>query len=369
MDNLVNTYLEFRASNIEKYVRLVMKHFDSSVKLSIKLLDVIYDYLNEVYLPSEYASEAGLSRVTGLSLDKDRSSIIALMIDYGLVTRAKLKDEDVQSLYLFVVDTILLFVGIESKTISTEFNEGDFNKVLLEVLKEEKFEYDSRIGAIVDGYTNEFNKLFDTIYNKQNKFYLTILESPFSYKLLPFGDDMYYLNLEYYNQAFVDYEDKEVSNILNDYEFDIFKFGLEYMLIEFVDSLFKQEKKKVFINIPTRVFSKKTSFKVILDMVSIYSIKKNIVLNYEYSANKYESTVRLLFDKGFTTGIIKNVKFEKDFDLAYAKYLFFEYNDDNELKNIVKKTSESTKLVITNDVSVSEKLDCMGLGIKYFLSE
>ena len=73
MDNLVDAYLEFKAYNVENYTKCVMKHYNSRFKLTNKLIDIVYDYLNEVYLSGDYMSNANLTQITGMKLDRDRT--------------------------------------------------------------------------------------------------------------------------------------------------------------------------------------------------------------------------------------------------------------------------------------------------------
>lgn len=370
MDNLVDAYLEFKAYNVENYTKCVMKHYNSRFKLTNKLIDIVYDYLNEVYLSGDYMSNANLTQITGMKLDRDRNSILALFVDYGAVSRMNLKNKEISDTYLFVVDTILFFIRVESLTNTSKFGCDSFESACKKVFKTNEYENDVILKDIFNGYSNEFIALFNSNLKKNNDFNSLVRDNAFEIEYNKLDDELYLAEYTYNNAILENYDQKEVDYVKKNYTMDIFHYSLQLIILDLIEDLLLEEKKKILIRIPKDIVLKKSLLKVIVDETHIYSIKKNIIFVIDYSVTEKDETILdTLYEKGYDIAVNRDMPMPKNFDLGYSKYLLLEYYNDDEFRNIYKKIGDTVGLVITNHLSKVEKLECLGYGIKYFVKK
>lgn len=370
MDNLVDQYLEFKAYNISEYTRMVIEYYNPRFRLTNKLIDIVYDYLNEIYLGGDYASNTSLTKTTGLSLDADRNSIMALFIDYAVISRMALKSKETSSIYSFIVDTILFFIRIESLTNTSKFGCDSFDSAVKRALRDGEFENEAELNEIFKTNPENFIAFYDDSLRRNNEFNSYIRDNAFELVNHRIDDGLFMSECNYNNEELFKLEEKDVNYVKEKYEVDLFLAGLEIITIDLIQDLLLDQKKKVLVKIPKGIATKKSLMKVVLEKTKVFAVKRNLLLVFDYSViEKDKNYLSSLYDKGYDFAVNKDGPMPKNFDLGSSKYLLLEYFNDDEFKGVFRRVGESVGVIITNKLNKVDKLECLGLGIKYFIQK
>lgn len=367
MDNHIDIYLNFKAYNAFLWVQTMAKHYDEDLEISKKVKDVIYDYLNEVLLGEDYASDDELFNVTGVKGERDVTSFIKLLIEYGIVTRKMLKEDNIYKSYLFIVDATMYSIRIFNDKNSMS-GEIAFDEIIKKVMREGTYYNFDVLKDIVQKSSKELEHIFQIFVKKERIMNEAFDSKNYNIEYLKITNSMFLADIVYQNEELLNYEEREVSFVKKNYDFDIYIQGLKELLFDYIQQLLAGNRFKLFVKIPNNILSKKSVLKIITNMLHIFSIRKNIVVVIDFSAFlKDETIMSYLTSLDFIVAINKDCEFPKSFDLETAKYLMIDYFDDDEFKRIYKRTKDNLNLIITNHVTKSERQKCNDQGITYFL--
>lgn len=368
MDNLVDRYLELNATMITSFVSILVKNGLNDFKLSNKFKDIVYDYLNEVSLGEDILDSNELNNITGLKCDINTNMMLKLMIDYGVTSRMELKDKETKQQYLFIVDATMFFISVLKYINTDKCGDISFATVLNKSIREVYFNDLKTFKSVINESIEEVEVVFYK-FIKLDKSFINLLDNDnFRITYLLIDDAFKVADIEYHNEELFNFNYKEVNYVKNNYEMDIYKSGLTLITLELVKNLLKGKKEKVFIRVPNKVFSKKSFLKLLIACTHIYSVRKNIVLLVNYSVIKEDDELLdYLIAEGYEVAINKDGDMPKNFDLGSAKYLFLNYSNDDQFTRIYKRAYGKQEFVITNNISKSEKLECMKDGIRFFV--
>ena len=130
MNSLVDDYLLYVSNTIASYSKVILKN-DENIVLD-KLTDIVYDYLNEVFLLNQKIGDFDFGHTLSLKLQDNENSLFNLFLQYGLIDRLKLKDKNIRKSYIFVVDTINYFINVEKYilcNINTDIDFEDYTSI------------------------------------------------------------------------------------------------------------------------------------------------------------------------------------------------------------------------------------------------
>lgn len=369
MDNLIDSYVLFKADNIYSYLVELNKLSSYNTKISSKYRDMIYDYLNEILIGQDIPTQEVSKKITNLSVKPEENAIYKLLVEFGITTRRELAKKKYFESFKFIVDAIKLFACIEGMTNTSKCGEVDFDSVFSKALRKLNISSEAEIKRIINANKAVFVKLFNTSLEKTNDFnqYFASCDSYIINETVVDKDSLL-IDLEYISDMLISFDEKEVKFISKEYELQIFKNCLEIVCLNIIEDIMKDARKRIFLRIPDEILRKKSYLRVLMETTRVFGLKKNIILLINYNVmNSIDDLYQVLIDKGYTFALNKDVEFEKNFDLFGVKYLFLEYNDDPEFKNIIRKCSDVCELFITNRVSKGDRLKCLEFGITHFI--
>lgn len=368
MDNLVDSYLLFKSDNVCKYVCELNRFSPTSIELPVKLRDIVYDYLNEVYLGNEVLSKEQLVEITNMHVDNISNSIFKLFVEYGVTTRKALKDKTTSEAYRYIVDAIMLFTCVDGMTNTSKCGDVSFDNTFNKAYRKLELNSEKAIKKVINAHPKGFVNIFKDSLSKNDKFNSTIGNSSYIFNNTSIDEKSILIDFEYLNDELFSYEDKEINFVKKDYELDIFRNSLELCCLNVIEDILKGDRKRVFIRIPKEFLMKKANLKVLMDVTHIFGVKRNIILLVDYSLlDSIEGLADTLIDKGYILSINKDKEFGKMFNLFGVKYLFLEYSDDSEFKNIIRKCSDTVEMFITNRIQKRDRLKCLEFGITHFV--
>lgn len=368
MDNLIDRYLEFYAKGIASCVSILIKNSLKQFKLSNKFNDIVYDYLNEVSLGNDLLDNNELINITGLKCDVYTNMMLKLFIDYGVVSRMELKDDETKQSYLFIVDATMFFICVLSYVNADKCGDISFDYCLKKAINQVSFNGVSYFKTFFNASIEEIEVVFYRFIKNEQEILKVLNNDKFKVNYSKIDDKLFLSDISYHNDEILNYGVREVDFVRRNYDINIFKNGLIVLGIDLIKNNLKRNERKIFITIPDMVLKKKSYLKILIDITHIYSFKRNIVLviNYGFTLND-EEVVDYLYNEGYEIAINKDGDMPKNFDLGNAKFLLLDYNNDDEFKRVYKKCIDKYTMIITNNLNKNSRLECMNLGIEYFV--
>lgn len=372
MNGIIDEYLYFKARNITNYVTTVIKSLNRSFKMPNKMSDIIYDYLNEVYLGKENLDTKALSKITGLKATNDVNYFLKLVIDYGGTTRLSLKDKLICESYVFIANATMFFICMESLTNTNKFGNLSFEDACKKSYKMVGADFQHTLKSAISECDNELMKIFYTNVKKMTKFNAAMSNDHFTYesKKMDSKQAFYMVNLHFHNEELDSYDGREIDYVQCKYDGELYMSGLEMLTIDIIDALLAKEDKKFFIEVPDYIAERKSYIKMLNTVTKLYAIRKNIVfvINYGISVD-YPDNVSFLIEKGYDIALMKDRPMPSNFVINDIKYLMIDYSNDDEFARILKRARNSAEIIISNKLSRKDYLICLSLGIEHFLKK
>lgn len=368
MDNLVDSYLLFKADNVSKYVEELNKFSPTSIELPVKLRDIVYDYLNEVLLGNDILDKEKLVEITNMHVDNITNSIFKLLVEYGVTTRKALKTRETADTYRFIVDAIMLFACVDGMTNTSKCGDVSFDSTFNKAYHKLNLQNEKAIKKVINAHPKGFVNIFKTSLSKNDEFNRVLANQTYIFNQTNIDATSLLIDFEYINDDLFSYEAKEIDFVRKDFNPEIFKNSMDLCCLNVIEDILKGDRKRLFIKIPSYILMKKSLVKVLTDCTRIFAVKRNIILLVNYSQlEDVEGLADTLTDSGYTMAINKDREFGKMFNLYGVKYLFLEYSDDSEFKNIIRKCSDTVEMFITNRIQKRDRLKCLEFGITHFV--
>lgn len=346
MNSLVDDYLLYVSNTIASYSKVILKN-DENIVLD-KLTDIVYDYLNEVFLLNQKIGDFDFGHTLSLKLQDHENSLFNLFLQYGLIDRLKLKDKNIRKSYIFVVDTINYFINVEKYI----YKNADFfyNQVSLKILKNQVFIDKNYLKEKLDSSENELEKLYKINCDSIKKINKQI--DKFSYKVQSISNNEHFLNTLYKNDKLYDYKESETLYVLKDYQRDVYLNSLENLSINIVKELFENKKNKYFVFVPEYIANSKLALKKLLKIFNVYSVNKQVCFIFDWvSLNKHDYLDEML--TGYEYGVYLNNESNFEYNYENVNYMIIHY--DEELEDIVNRYSKSCSIIITGRLNSNIK--------------
>ena len=347
MNSFVDDYLLYISKTITNYSRVLLRN-DENVALD-KLTDIIYDYLDEVFLLNQKVGNFDFQPVLNLKLQDCENSLFNLFLQYGIVDRLKLKDKNIKKSFVFIVDTINYFINVEKYI----YKNADFfyDQVSLKILKSQTFIDRDVLYESLKSNESELENLYkincESIKKMNNQ------SDKFSYKLQTISSNEYFLNSCYKNDDLLEYKECETEFVLKAYRKDIYLNSLESLSINIIKELFENKKNKYFVYVPEYIACSINALKKLLKMFDVYCVNQLVCFIFDSaSIIKHEHLDNLLEE--YEYGVYINSESNLEYTYEAANYMIFLY--DEKLEDLIIKYSKTSNIIITGKVATEAKV-------------
>lgn len=354
MDSLADNYLLCISKSIDNYCQVIFSgnpYIDRN-----RLIDIIYDYLNEVFLLKKEIKKINYNQTLKVVLSPYANSLLNIMTEYGIVDRIKLKDKNIKKSYIFVVDTIIFFINLEFYVYKKEVY--SYDQAYSSVIKNNKFIDKVNLKLLLNNNKKELVRIF----NKNRKTFQTLdklnLDQSFGTIDFKLGKDIIYHKMNYNNDSLINYNYNEFKYVQHDYLTDIYFNCLETLTISIIKEMILGKNYKHFIYIPEYILKKKSNYKRLQNILNIYSISQSICLVLE--SNYYLKYKEIIYNLGndYNLAIRLDCELDDNIDLKDTIYVIIDNIFGYDLTKILLKIDTNMKLLFNISISneIKEKL-------------
>lgn len=362
MNSLADNYLLYISKSINNYCKIVLKNNEFIDEN--KTIDVIYDYLNEVFLLKKSINKVNYNQCFKTKLSDEDNSLLNLLTEYSLIDRIKLKDKSIKKSCIFVVDTIKFFINMEIYVYKK--NIYSYDQAYVSVMKNNKFLDKASLKNCLDNNKCELIKTFDINVKTKKQLNETNLSFNFNSTDLKISGNYVFNKLNYYNEDILNYNSREVKFVEDNYKCEIYFNCLETLTLKILNELINGKNKKHFIYIPEYILKKKNNVMMLFSILNIYSISNSICLiidaNYYL---KYKNSNEL--NSNYEIALIIKNYISENLDLININYLIFDELDDQEFSNTYKKIEKKIELIFNASISNEMKQLLNKEGYKYIV--
>lgn len=104
MNNVVNTYLMFKAKNVLSYIRILAEEEKKVSMLPKQLNRVIYKYYDLFILSNNELDYGFMKKKTGIEDTKERLTLFYLLVEFDMTSKKELSTQNLYNFYKFIVD-------------------------------------------------------------------------------------------------------------------------------------------------------------------------------------------------------------------------------------------------------------------------
>lgn len=349
MNNIVETYLMFKANMVCEYINILAEDIRKVSKIPKQLNKLIYKYYDLYLLSDKEIDYEMLKAKTGLNEEIERLVLFYLLIEKDIASKTEFKDKEYYQFYDFLVDSIIVFTELEN------------NRV-----KQKNIEYDDNIQKILkkhlEDISNEYILLIDKLHDSLEKSYLNAMkcESKFNeiYNTIPYSvsyskvkrsSELYFEKLRYRNDKLLSESKKDVELINDEFSLDLNLVNIEIASMRILKDIFNGLKRTVFIEIKDDIITKKNNFSKFSSMFKLRFLKEKIIFLVNTSLlDKYEERINYLISDGLCISYIKDCKLTSYEVYKNGGYIIINYD---EIKDNINFTKEHNLEIIANKVN------------------
>ena len=117
MNNIVETYLMFKANTVCEYINILAEDMRKVSKIPRQLNKLIYKYYDLHLLSSKPIDYETLKNKTGLNEENERLILFYLLIEKDIASKTEFKDKELYDFYNLLVNSIIIFSELENNKI------------------------------------------------------------------------------------------------------------------------------------------------------------------------------------------------------------------------------------------------------------
>lgn len=361
MNNIVGTYLMFKANNIVNYIEILAEEQRKLSKIPKSLNKLIYKYYDLFILSEKELDYDKLKEITGLDLGHEQLLLFYLLIEFDMASKTEYQDSLLYDFYDFIVNSIIIFSNLENMKVTNK--QLVYDEIIKKIIKKNSKLINDEYKTLLENTHNSLCKVFNTSYKKELKFYEMYRSSTYSVKYSKIKNSFeYYLaKFNYNNPAFNNESRKDLQLVKKEFNLQVNLIGLEITLMRVLRDTLSGIKRTIFVILDDDVIAKKTNLDIFVNMNKLRFLKERMIFLVQTSLlEKYEERLKELITDGFEISYLKNDKLTSYDIFKNNGYIIMDYNEYSSNFEFCKKHNLE---VIINKV---DKKDIENLaGIKY----
>lgn len=338
MNNIVETYLMFKANTVCEYINILAEDMRKVSKIPRQLNKLIYKYYDLHLLSSKPIDYETLKKKTGLNEENERLILFYLLIEKDIASKTEFKDKELYDFYNLLVNSIIIFSELENNKISQKNIEYDNN--ILKVLNKHMGDISKDYILLIDKLHDTLQKIYLKSLKKEIKFNNTYINIPYSasYSKIKRSNEFYLEKLRYRNEKLSLESKKDVELINDEFSLDLNFVNIEIASMRILKNIFFGIKRTVFIELSSEIITNKSNFGKFYNMINLRFLKENIVFLINTSLlEKYEERINKLILDGFNVSYLKNCNLAPYDIYKYGGYMVVDYEELANSMNFVKK--------------------------------
>lgn len=364
MNNIVESYLMFKANNICDYINILAEEIRKVSKIPKQLNKLIYKYYDLFVLSNKNIDYELLKKKTGLLNESDERLIIFyLLIEFDMASMKEYKDDEYYKFYNFIVNSIIIFSKIENIIVGSK--KKTYDELISLVLKDN-----------IENVSNEYIMLLDKLYNSLKKKYNDSLKREIklsenyssqnfmvTYTKVKRSSELYFERLKYKNEKLLNESRKDVVLVDKEFGYEFNMINLEMTFMRIFRDTINGIDRYIFVMIDDEVITKKSNFDVFVSLVRLRFLKERVIFLVNTSLlEKYEERVNSLILDDFKISYYKNSNLTSYDVYKFGGYLLVDYD---EMESGMKFCQESNLEIIINKVNKKD-IDKLN-NIKYIM--
>ena len=349
MDNIVESYLMFKANNVCDNIEVLAKELRVFSKVPKQLNKLVYKYYDLFVLSSKEFDQEFFRNKTGLNETKIRQILFYLLIEFDFASKTEYQDKEYYEFYDFLVNAIILFTLLES--IKIKYSNLSYDDAILKAVNSEDIVIDTSFALLLNNSHELLERHYNYSLKSEIKFweeFVTPMYQP-RYRKVRNSNNLYLEKLNYKNDKLLKESRKDVELIDTQYQFELSMVSINIVSMDIIRGVLCGIDKRVMIHLPDEVITKKNNLEVLLDMMELRFLKEKIIFCVNTSLlEKYEDRISSLMDSGF------NISFYKDCILT-SNDLFKEdiylILDNSDVKDNLKFAYQNNLKIIVNKMS------------------
>lgn len=365
MNNIVGTYLMFKANTVVEYIETIAEDMRKLSKIPKQLNKLIYKYYDLAILSDKKIDYQKLKIITGLDeQDENRLLLFYLLIEFDMASKTEYQDYELYEFYNFIVNSIIIFTTVENHKVVNK--QPTYDDVINKILKLNLTIINDEYILLLDTANQNLAKVFNNSLRKERKFNELYHSSTYSIKYTKIKNalELYLEKMKYRSPKLEPESRKDIELISQEYELSINWINLEMTMMRVLRDTLSGIKRTIIISLDDDVITKKANLDSFINMIKLRFLKERMIFLVHTSLlEKYEDRINELITEGFNISYLKNSELTSYDVLKNGCYLFMEYEKYFEAKEKCQKHNID---VIINKANrkEQEKLE----GIKYISS-
>ena len=339
MNNIVETYLMFKANCVREYINILALELKKASKIPKQINKLIYKYY-DLYILSEKRLELDyelLRNKTGLNEKNDRLVLFYLLIEFDIASKTEYKNDEYYQFYNLIVNSIIIFSKLENDKV---FNKDcSYNNSIQKILKKNVDMISNEYILFIDKMHSLLEKQYISSLKKELKFIENYENSAFStnYTKIKRSNEIYLEIFKYKNDKLASEEKKNVELINSEFQVEFNLINIDMISMRILKDTFKGLQRMIFIKISNELITKKSNLDIFTSMIKLRFLKEKITFIINTSLlEKYEERINYLILNGFNISYIKDCKLTPYDVYKNGGYLIVDYDDLKEGLAFVK---------------------------------
>ena len=354
MNNVVNTYLMFKAKNVLSYIRILAEEEKKVSMLPKQLNRVIYKYYDLFILSNNELNYEFMKKKTGLDDNKERLTLFYLLIEFDMTSKKELSDQNLYKFYKFIVDSIIIFIEVERDKIQVK-EEYSYSKIINKITKDYEHSLDYDYFLLLDNVYHLLEKNYNNSLKIELLFKKNYNTGSYSnnYLKVKNGDNLYLNKFRYKKDSFYQESKKDIDLIAAEYVTELDFINLEMLSLKMLYEGLLGNYKEVFVELSKELFAKKGNTNKLISLLKHNFCKERIIFLVKTShVEKIEGNINYLRSQGFRFSFIKDTN-EITSNIYGNCYMFIPYSPSykRETKKVVELRYDFILLIEDKEMS------------------
>lgn len=366
MNSIVETYLNFKADNILKYIKVLSEEKRVSSKIPRQLNRLIYKYYNLFVLSQKEVDYNFLKNKTNLEEDKNKLILFYLLIEFDMTSKTELSNKKLYDFYNFIVNSIIIFIELEN-TNSKEKQHYSYEETMKNILKKYNDYLEVDYILLIDKMYLKLSKIYIESAKKSNKIQ-ELLENPnytISYSKIKNSNNLYLNKFKYKNNLLDNESKKDIEIISKEYAIKHNFINIELTSYNIVKNAFTNNKRVILLTICQELLTTKSNLIRLERFICLNCLKEQLYLIVNTSnLEKNKNNIEYLLNKDINICLYKNTILTKDAMFNKAKYLLVDY-DDNYNDYITFANNYRLEIILITKNKLPKDIESKFNNIKY----
>ncbi len=340
MNNIVETYLMFKANNVCEYINILALDIRKVSKVPKQLNKLIYKYYDLFVLSDKKIDYDLLKSKTGLEESYERLVLFYLLTEFDFASRTEFMNNELYNFYDFLVNSIIIFSNLE---LTRDISKDNFyDECLSRTIEKYNYLISQEYLFLLDRLHLSLENKFSFFLKKDIKFYENFMSNTYktNYTKIINSNEYYIETFKYKNSKFANESKKDIELVKNEFATKLDFVNLEMISMRILKELLSETRRTIFVKLNDEVVSKKSNFDSLFNMFRLRFLKERIIFLVNTSLlDRYEERIKHLISNNFNISYIKNSRLTSYDVFKDGGYILINYDEFNESLDFIEKSN------------------------------